>query len=1417
MRTLLLICVLAAVSSTGIGQWTRQGPKLVGSGGWGIDQGRSVALSADGNTAIVASGTIPPGNSPPISGAFVYTRSNGVWTQQGPELVGLGCDTSYECEVALSADGNTAAVCAPSRHGDAWVFTRSNGVWTQQGNALVCGGTQRESYSVALSGDGNTLIVGCFRFDRIPYGEPSPGAVWFFARSNGVWRQQGGVFVGEGDDNRGYCVALSGDGNVALVGEARYIDRRAEQIQGAWVYTRSNGVWSQRGNRLVGAGPDYAWWWFGRGGCTVALSENGKTAILGNPWSRAAAGVAHIFTEKDGVWNQEGGDLIGAGAVGLRELQGFSVGLSADGNTAIVGGRGDNNYAGAGWIFARTNEGWKQQGAKLEPDNPGDSPQLGWSVALSGDGNTALLGAKVDNRTEDAQGYTYSAGSASIFVRKGLFLKDGRKRFLPELEFNLYRIESGPPEFKEVWLGKFKTDATGQIPIMYVGADSYELGNVTLHNGDILKFSRWVGSIPCGKHGYLTEAAANIFLDNAKFDEFGTMSFETLDDKPFREIVLDHSEFRYNLVVSIEWDAEKEYLNGVEQGFRNLSNYLYDVSDGQIRLDTVWVFDDHVHWEDADLQVHSHNDEEPITLNYSGRSRLNFGNPECTMWLPRKWFGNLDDTRNSSYLEHPLQMDAPVDYRTKGHEFGHYGLGFCDEYKFYDGLGKYVKEPSYRHNPGSNYGFMDSQYGKDEPFASEMSSSASYVNISVRNTEQYGVYRQSCWDFLESEFEREYGDPPMFVPICKPEERSKLPQGLTYLQGPNDGTKLDYDVGALVQFPVRQSDPSSRTLNMEVSDADGTVLPRMDVVVLRPLLVGGELRLEQGQTSDAGKIYVLGYNFGERILVSGRYRIILDPGVPFSSAYQESWLCGEITLSGPGRAGKSVAEYSFSGDSVRIHLRPVAGDYPLLCGITLSDNSATYRLRRAKLFSSDPTIELCTENGSKSSSTFFELQGSYGSAALRNLGSSGTFTISAVDDSARVFFINTPYTVHQADSSSSCWKINGPDGLSEVFIDSANGPVRRGMILSTSYPIIRTGLDKEAIHVGETQTVSFYPDVSLRGRCSITIHYEDNDLGAGSGIRGDESSIQIFRWNDAKESWELVGGDVDTSNDLVRALITGAGVYGAFSTRLVQIGEATRSYDVSASWNLASVPLQVADPRSTVLYPTAKSPALAYHGEYAAEDTLRTGSGYWLKFSEAQTIAMKGFPLVCETVQLTPGWNLIGSIAATVPISNIASLPPGMTVSPFFKYSAGYAIASSIEPGLGYWVKSDRIGALILDSRGSSGSALNIVSTGELPPEPPSLTSTEDSRMPTEYTLDQNYPNPFNPATTIRYALPRRSTVYLAVFSTLGQQVSILQNGDQDAGYHEVRFDGSHLPSGVYFYRMQAGSFTETKKFLLVR
>jgi len=85
-----------------------------------------------------------------------------------------------------------------------------------------------------------------------------------------------------------------------------------------------------------------------------------------------------------------------------------------------------------------------------------------------------------------------------------------------------------------------------------------------------------------------------------------------------------------------------------------------------------------------------------------------------------------------------------------------------------------------------------------------------------------------------------------------------------------------------------------------------------------------------------------------------------------------------------------------------------------------------------------------------------------------------------------------------------------------------------------------------------------------------------------------------------------------------------------------------------------------------------------------------------------------------------------------------------------------------------------------------------------------------------EFVLAQNYPNPFNPTTTIQYALPQRSHVTLSIYNTLGQLVTTLVSGEEQAGSYEVKFDSAGLTSGVYFYRLKAGSFVKTMKCLIL-
>lgn len=98
------------------------------------------------------------------------------------------------------------------------------------------------------------------------------------------------------------------------------------------------------------------------------------------------------------------------------------------------------------------------------------------------------------------------------------------------------------------------------------------------------------------------------------------------------------------------------------------------------------------------------------------------------------------------------------------------------------------------------------------------------------------------------------------------------------------------------------------------------------------------------------------------------------------------------------------------------------------------------------------------------------------------------------------------------------------------------------------------------------------------------------------------------------------------------------------------------------------------------------------------------------------------------------------------------------------------------------------------------------------------ITSNEDSpQMPTDYELDQNYPNPFNPSTQINYSIPESGLVKLDIINTIGQKVATLVNERKTAGNHMVEFDASGLASGVYFYSLTSGDFTQTRKMLLIK
>ncbi len=374
-----------------------------------------------------------------------------------------------------------------------------------------------------------------------------------------------------------------------------------------------------------------------------------------------------------------------------------------------------------------------------------------------------------------------------------------------------------------------------------------------------------------------------------------------------------------------------------------------------------------------------------------------------------------------------------------------------------------------------------------------------------------------------------------------------------------------------------------------------------------------------------------------------------------------------------------------------------------------------------------------------------------------------------------------------------------------------------------------------------------------------------NDLYVGGDFTSSAAINlnNIARWNGS--AWSRLGSGVASHNGYVHVwsmAVSGLDLYAVGG--LDQAGSAPSmylahwnlpphpvSFSINSGWNLISTPVAVKDSSVHTLFPTATSPAFTYTSlGYVTRSSLSFGSGYWLRVGSSGSDTISGVPVDRDTVAVSAGWNLVGSISAPLRTSWIVSIPSGLITSRFFGYSSSYFTTDTIRPGYAYWVKVNADGKLILALPGSGAfvGRIRIVSTRELPPPPPDgVGASSSSGLPDRFMLEQNYPNPFNPSTVIRYQLPVESRVMLRIFSVLGQEVATLVDGIEPAGYRSVQWNagppasertaGSSAAiggygSGLYFYRLTANpvaekeqtpkaqpprSFSETKKLLLIK
>lgn len=278
--------------------------------------------------------------------------------------------------------------------------------WSQSSKLTANDGDKEDLFgsSVELSGDGTTALVGA-REDTTEAGDAT-GSAYVFSHTGDSWRQQTKLTPDDGTENASFArsVSITDDGATAAIGG-----------QGsAYVFERTDDSWGQRA-KLTPADTDGAEMDFG---VAVDMSADGTTVFVGaqndDNENGDLAGSAYVFTRSSGSWSEQTKLLSSDGAAG--DGFGIGVGLSDDGTTAIIGAsthdEPNGREAGAAYVFDGAGESWSET-AKVSAADGDTSDVFGRSVAISGDGTTAVIGARQD---EDPNG-GFASGSAYIFTR----------------------------------------------------------------------------------------------------------------------------------------------------------------------------------------------------------------------------------------------------------------------------------------------------------------------------------------------------------------------------------------------------------------------------------------------------------------------------------------------------------------------------------------------------------------------------------------------------------------------------------------------------------------------------------------------------------------------------------------------------------------------------------------------------------------------------------------------------------------------------------------------------------------------------------------------------------------------------------------------------------------------------------------
>lgn len=756
---------------------------------------------------------------------------------------------------------------------------------------------------------------------------------------------------------------------------------------------------------------------------------------------------------------------------------GFITGISSDGVELIFSSYlGGSGYDAGHGIFVAPNGNIWVTGGSTSSDFPQESPL---PTGSSGAFATEII-------LEDEEMLVVEVLQDSLSISEPTPVANTK--------MDIYYIDlSKPPDDPFTYLETQVTDDKG---LLHLRTSEYEPG------WPLLIRTR-VATNPAVKkgHEYVDDAVYNVYIDNLHIDKNGIThaAFLETDKEDTTRMYLEHMLVLFNLVVSIEWPASAEYVDGLKENISDASKLMYDIADGQACLQSIVIYDNGDHWTNADIQIHASNTQWPMANVDGYKQQFN----TQVLLPPRDFGGNI--SRNINRIFEDADPGGGY-YNTVAtvHELGHYLFGFYDEYESSDGTAIY---------PNINFGFMDGPGEYENDMHSEMSA---FVTTEYVNTEQFQKNRSHCWGYFWLNFRYVFGS--MRAELHDPELLGLNPG--EFIPGPTSANGLGV-VSASLDIIDKTGPDSGPRLEYIVKDENGQPLPGATVAVKKQTtnrwIVEGKTVLSG---PNRGKIRLFAAKSGDQLFFSRTEE-------PHNYKFLE-------TIVQP--SGLKMAKYINQEIVNEAVLKNVQGTYKLLNQVrfTATDELEFQILSESNL-ASVPTIQIIQNTTVSDEIPMTSTTEGFSLVIPDTIGSDAECILRTLDSAGTSFFIPQQLNLIHLDRIST--HLVTPRANFEMWLDSTSESLTDLAILSSDFPSPVTGLPDSMRRASPVFAINQRPENADFGS-RIRIYYSADTLAAAN-----PAAVTIYHWQDA---WQPMPTTVDTGLSFATTYIEEPGFYTTF-------------------------------------------------------------------------------------------------------------------------------------------------------------------------------------------------------------------------------------------------------------------------------